>query len=64
MTSSDFVQNLIRILLWIGTPLLTKWGVDADSTLAILTGIGGFLGNAIWWFFWMRNKTPAAATTK
>ena len=59
MTASDIVQNVVRILLWIGTPLLIKWGVDADSTTAILTGLGGLIGNGIWWFFWARNK-PAA----
>lgn len=59
MTASDIIQNIVRILLWVGTPLLIKMGFDNDSAAAVLTGAGGMIGNLIWWFFWMRNK-PAA----
>ncbi len=57
MTNADLAQQIIRILLYIGSPLLVKWGIDAESTTAILTGAGTLIAAVAWWFFWNRNKT-------
>jgi hypothetical protein len=59
MTRTDIVTNVARILGWVGSPLLIKWGLDAESSEAVLGGAAALVGTAVWFFFYVRNKKAA-----
>lgn len=56
MTQADWTQQILRIGLYILSPLLAKWGFDEGSTTALITGLAGTVGALTWWYFWNRKK--------
>lgn len=51
MNKQDLIQQGVRIVGWVLTPLLIKYGVDEHSAGAIAVGAGTLLGVAGWWLY-------------
>jgi len=52
------VQQLVRIGIWIGAPLLTKYGIDHETAALEVTGIVLAVGNFGWWIYWQVVRKP------
>jgi hypothetical protein len=52
MTQTDWIQQLVRIMGYFLTPILIRWGLDAENTTILVAGVGTGVGLLAWWGYW------------
>jgi hypothetical protein len=59
MTQSDLIQQIVRIALFIFTPLVLKLGIDNGDAATIVTAAATLIGTVGWWAYWHYTAKPA-----
>lgn len=69
MLNPSETNNLVAVLITAGGPIVARWGVDATSWGAVVSGLAEAapaIGGALWLIYshWNMKKVPETATVK